>query len=241
MQDFQLVAHRGYPNRFPDNSLMGIQAALNAGAEFLEIDVQLSTSGTPWLFHDETLDRVCGREGRLVDLDDREISQLRASEAARFGDQFAEERIASLVDVARELSVRPNVFTFVEIKPVAVEAFGAEQVVDAVAGCLQDLMGQITIISFSIDCLRAVSERTPHSYGLILESWGQVETDLTRVGGSIVFCNHEKLPSASQIDLDMQLAVYEVIDPELAMELGRRGAHFVETFAYPEMSAALGR
>lgn len=241
MASFELVAHRGYPLRFPDNSMSGVRAALEHEARFLEIDVQMSRSGTIWLFHDEHLQRVSGRQGRLVEQSDEQIESLRASETARLGLEFADERLTRLVEVARELEVRPDVFTFVEIKPVAVKEFGADVVVDAVAECLERLVGQVAIISFSIECLRAVKQRTPHSYGLILTDWEQVNTDLPEIGGEFVFCNYEKLPPGPLPDLDARLAVYEVVDPELARELGERGAEFVETFAIAEMREALGQ
>jgi len=240
MPDFQLVAHRGYPHRYPDNSLAGIRAALEAGATQLEVDIQLSASGTPWLFHDETLKRVCGLRGRFGDLDDAAVAELAASEAARFGEAFADEPVARLEELARELEPRPDVHTFVEIKPEAVAQFGPEATVDAVAARLERLVGQVTIISFSVPCLRAVAERTPHPHGLILERWSQTRDELEEVGGPVVFCNYKKLPRGDDpIDLGRELAVYEVVDPELALALGRRGAHYVETFAWPEMHAAL--
>ncbi|MFT7669766.1 MAG: glycerophosphoryl diester phosphodiesterase [Planctomycetota bacterium] len=240
MPEFQLIAHRGFPQRYPDNSLSGIIAALDAGATYLEVDVQLSTSGTPYLFHDESLKRVSGFEGKLVELDDEGVSKLRASEAARFGEQFADEPIAKLRHLAQELSLRPEVFTFVEIKPIALDTFGVGHVVEKVAECLKDLEGKVAIISFSAPCLRAVRELTSHPIGLILETWEQLETDARELNGEYIFCNHEKLPAQGQIKMDAKLAVYEVIDPTLATKLVERGAQFVETFNYPEMSAALG-
>jgi glycerophosphoryl diester phosphodiesterase len=240
MPDFDLVAHRGYPDRYPDNSMAGIRAALDAGARQLEIDVQLSSDGTPWLFHDETLSRVCGLGGRLVDLSDEGIGALRASEAPRFGARFQDEPIARLADVARELEGRPEVFTFVEIKPVAVETHGAETVVDAVAACLGSLEGRVAIISFSVECLRVAAERTPYELGLILESWSQLATDFSELRTQHVFCDVDKLPAEGLLEVDAVLTVYEVVDPELARQLVARGARNVETFAYPQMRAALG-
>jgi glycerophosphoryl diester phosphodiesterase len=239
MQNFELVAHRGYPKRYPDNSLVGIRAVLDAGARNLEIDVQLSTSGTPWLFHDDTLGRVCGLGGRLTDLADEGVASLRASEAPRFGSRFVDEPVARLSDVARELEGRPGIFTFVEIKPIAVEAFGAEAVVDAVAAELQGLTGRVAIISFDVTCLEAAAARTPHEIGLILSSWVQLESDYAALAPQHVFCDVEKLPRKGKLELAASLAVYEIIVPEQALELGERGAQYIETFAYPEMRDAL--
>ena len=39
-----LVAHRGYALRYPENTLAAFQAAITAGARFVECDVQLSAA-----------------------------------------------------------------------------------------------------------------------------------------------------------------------------------------------------
>ena len=239
MPNFELVAHRGYPLHYPDNSLVGIRAALQAGARFLEIDVQMSASGTIWLFHDESLERVAGQAGSLIDLDDAAIGDLRAAEAARLGDAFAHEPLASLRDVVAELEEHPDAFAFVEIKPCAVQRFGAARVVQAVASLLEPIAERVSIISFSMDCLHAVASDTQLPHGLILETWDQLQTDAREIQSSHIFCNYLKLPAEGPLDVGTKLAVYEVTDPALARELGERGAHFVETFEYIEMRDAL--
>ena len=236
---YDLVAHRGYPHKFPDNSLSGIRAALEAGAKFLEIDVQLSTSGTPWLFHDESLERVCAMGGSLVDMDDGAIGSLRASEAARFGAQFADEPIARLSQVITLLQEFPDAFVFVEIKPCSVQRSGAEQAVAAVARELEPIRGRCTIISFSIPCLRVVAANTTLPHGIILETWEQLKTDAQEFNNSHIFINYKKLPWDGSIDVGTQLAVYEVVDPVIARKLGARGCHFVETFDFPGLKAIL--
>ena len=45
-----LVAHRGYPARLPENTLPSIKAALQAGARYVEVDVQeLDVDFLTWL------------------------------------------------------------------------------------------------------------------------------------------------------------------------------------------------
>ena len=51
----ELVAHRGYALHYPENTLIGIEAAIRAGARYVEVDVQLSADKVPVLFHDRTL------------------------------------------------------------------------------------------------------------------------------------------------------------------------------------------
>jgi len=69
--DFRGVyyAHRGlYDNQggVPENSLPAFRAAAERGYG-VELDVQLSSDGRVVVFHDDTLDRVCGVHGNVAD------------------------------------------------------------------------------------------------------------------------------------------------------------------------------
>ena len=69
-------AHRGLHSRdksVPENSLAAFELAASAGYG-IELDVQLSKDGQVVVFHDDTLDRVCGVHGRVDAFD---YSQLR--------------------------------------------------------------------------------------------------------------------------------------------------------------------
>ena len=59
----ELIAHRGWAYRYPENTLPAIAGALGAGARYVEFDVQITADGVPVLFHDSTLDRTAGRPG----------------------------------------------------------------------------------------------------------------------------------------------------------------------------------
>lgn len=62
-------AHRGLydnENGVPENSLAAFRAAADRGYG-VELDVQLSSDGFVVVFHDDTLDRVCGVRGNVVD------------------------------------------------------------------------------------------------------------------------------------------------------------------------------
>ena len=62
------LAHRGLHENpaLPENSIGAFQAAVDAGFG-IELDVQLSNDGVPVVFHDQTLDRVCGISGSTRD------------------------------------------------------------------------------------------------------------------------------------------------------------------------------
>ena len=69
-------AHRGlWGGDVPENSLAAFRAAAEAGFG-IELDVQLSGDGEVMVFHDYTLDRVCGVEGRLIDRTAAELCNI---------------------------------------------------------------------------------------------------------------------------------------------------------------------
>ncbi len=73
------IAHRGLHSEdgtVPENSLAAFSLAVENGYG-IELDVQLSKDGRVVVFHDDTLDRVCGVHSRVDELDYGELSGLR--------------------------------------------------------------------------------------------------------------------------------------------------------------------
>lgn len=71
-------AHRGLHDNAspaPENSLPAFKKAVNAGYG-IELDVQLTRDRIPVVFHDETLDRVCGVSGKVHDYTLQELSRF---------------------------------------------------------------------------------------------------------------------------------------------------------------------
>ncbi len=71
-----LYAHRGlHDNRgdAPENSMKAFEKAVEGGYG-IELDVQLSKDKIPVIFHDFTLKRVCGNEGKVCDYTYEELS-----------------------------------------------------------------------------------------------------------------------------------------------------------------------
>lgn len=72
-------AHRGLHKRdksIPENSIAAFERAARRGYG-IELDVQLSRDGRVVVFHDDTLNRVCGVDSRVDELTYDELRQLR--------------------------------------------------------------------------------------------------------------------------------------------------------------------
>lgn len=63
-----VISHRTQNGTMPENTLVGVEAALEARADGVELDVRLTADGIPVLLHDATLERTTG--------DPREVSAL---------------------------------------------------------------------------------------------------------------------------------------------------------------------
>ena len=80
MRPFQkfLYAHRGLHDNnsdAPENSMAAFKKAVDAGFG-IEMDVQLTKDRIPVVFHDFTLERVCGGEGKVYDYTYKELQQF---------------------------------------------------------------------------------------------------------------------------------------------------------------------
>lgn len=71
-------AHRGYHNNsnfIPENSIEAFEAALDKNLP-IELDVHLTKDHRVVVFHDDTLNRICGVDGTIEDMTFDELEQL---------------------------------------------------------------------------------------------------------------------------------------------------------------------
>ncbi|MFD1609379.1 glycerophosphodiester phosphodiesterase [Oceanobacillus luteolus] len=59
------VAERGYPLRFPENTLSSFQAAINLNFTHTKLEVHLTKDGIPVVFRDATIDRMTSGSGEI--------------------------------------------------------------------------------------------------------------------------------------------------------------------------------
>ncbi|KAL1974089.1 hypothetical protein VTN31DRAFT_5649 [Thermomyces dupontii] len=73
----QIIAHRGYKARFPENTLSAFKGAIAAGCHALEMDVHVSRDGVVVMSHDLSLERCYGVDRQIPDCDWDYLSTLR--------------------------------------------------------------------------------------------------------------------------------------------------------------------
>lgn len=225
-----LVAHRGAPERLPENSLAGFRAALEAGARQLETDIQLTADGIPVLSHDDNLLRMTGRDRQVTQMRWADLRELPASQPERFDNAFPDARIARLTEFVALLAEWPQVQAFVEVKQESLDVFGLAGVIEPVLECLAPVREQCVLISFSADAVRYGHGRL--RTGWVLGGWDDAaRATATQLAPDFLFVSRRHLPP-DHVPLwpgPWQWAVYTVNEaPEVARYL-TRGVQLVET------------
>ena len=236
-----LIAHRGYAAKYPENTVIAFTKAIIAGAQFIECDVQLSADQVPILFHDAGLARICGQPGAINDYPLTDLQKFHAALPDKFGNKFTEVPIATLQDLIDLLKQHPSVTAFVELKKNSLKHFGTDLVVSKVLDMLEEIKGQAVIISYDIDALYETRNAGWEQIGVVVDTWKETDSAaIIDLQPHYLFCNVNGLPANGTISFPgARIAVFEVDDPDLALELAARGVDMIETFAIKEMLTAL--
>jgi len=236
----ELIGHRGYPRHYPENTLIGFEAAIAAGARYIETDVQLTKDRVPVLFHDHRLRRICGVDGAIADYSYAQLLEFQASEFDRFGYKFTQLRIPALADLGALLERHPAVTAFIELKRAGIEGFGADSVLECVHAALKPVISRCVPISYVLDVLPAARPSFP-AVGAVIDRWRERKQDIIQaIQPEYLFCDVAGLPRFGKLHFhSAKIAVYEVVDPKIALRLAGRGVHMIETFEVGEMRQAL--
>ncbi len=98
----KIFAHRGYSALYPENTMKAFAEAYKAGADGIELDVQLTKDGEIVVIHDEKVDRTTNGKGFVKDYTFRELKKLDAGYKKKTSSK--EETIPSLSEVLEWLS-----------------------------------------------------------------------------------------------------------------------------------------
>ncbi len=85
-QKIAVIAHRGEHLRHPENTMPAYRAAIDCGADFIEVDVRTSKDGRLVVMHDGKADRTTNGTGAIKETT---FAQIRALDAgAKFSKEF---------------------------------------------------------------------------------------------------------------------------------------------------------
>ena len=247
-REVAIIAHAGAQGHAPPNTLEAFEAALELGADTLEMDLQVTADRDIVTIHDGTVDRTTDGTGAVADLTLAELQALDAG--ATWTDEdgdtpFAGQgvRHATLREVFEAF---PATHLIIELKTDGGEAI-IQPAIDLVRG--YEAEDRVTIASFREDYLQPVREQLPgvptnmpesetydfyvrHLAGL--HPWWQPPGHLYQVpedfdGRRVVTPRFVR--AAERLGVDVQ--VWTVNDPEQMHRVLDAGAHGIIT-DYPD-------
>jgi glycerophosphoryl diester phosphodiesterase len=144
------VAHRGFHARAEgriENSASAVAAAIGKGFA-IEVDLRITGDGKVVVFHDATLDRLCGMSGRVADLSFDVVTAQKLT--------GSEDTVLSFDALLRMVSGK--VPLVIEIKTDRKSDGRLER---AVAAALGGYQGPAAVMSFDPDCVGRMRQFAP--------------------------------------------------------------------------------
>jgi glycerophosphoryl diester phosphodiesterase len=166
-----IYAHRGlWGGDIPENSLAAFRAARLAGIG-VELDVRLTADGAPVVFHDATLERMCGNDRRLDQVTARDLAGLSLPDRSP---------IPTLESVLDEMEGLP---VLLELK---VDAPGDARIADIVAQMIAARGGALAVMSFDeVTVARLCQLIEDRLVGLLIDAE-------SRIGAEAIFAKAAK-------------------------------------------------
>ncbi len=126
-------AHRGLHNEErAENSMSAFRAARDAGYG-IELDVRLSRDGELVVFHDSTLSRVCGVEGKVIDYTSAELREMSLRGTSDGIPTFREvlDMIDGAVPLLIEIKMEPGESGVAEKLAEVIEGYRGDYIVES--------------------------------------------------------------------------------------------------------------
>jgi glycerophosphoryl diester phosphodiesterase len=227
MAGFIKVAHRGASGHFPENTRLAFEKAIEARADMIELDCQLSQDGHVVVFHDERLNRTARARGKIGE---KTLEQLKKLDVGQWRKKaFKGERILTIEEVLQ--FVAGHIDLCIEIKHFPHSPYGIELKLLFILSHYSCLDRTI-ISSFNYHCLDRVRELAPESRVGVLFGVDSKEDpfaaarrlDATSIHVQKDLATREFMDRAWEGGLDVHVwTVNEVRDMEKFASLGVQG------------------
>ena len=106
-------AHRGFSGKYPENTMLAFEKAVEAGCEGIELDVHFSKDQELVIIHDEKVDRTSDGNGYVKDFTYEELKKI--SFSYKFAEEIGFQKIPTLKEYF-EFVKDKDLITNIELK-----------------------------------------------------------------------------------------------------------------------------
>jgi len=219
-----VTAHRGNARAAPENTLSAMRKAIESGADYAEMDVQLTSDGKVVLLHDRDLKRVAGVSKRLDELTYDEVRKLDVG--SWFDPAFAGEQVPTLAEVID--LCRNKIKLNIEMKFFGRDLQLAGKVADIIRA--QNFESECLVTSLNNDALRDGKRRNPRLRTGLTIAHALGDASRLEVDGLSVrldFLSDSLLRAAHRQGLEVH--VWTVNDPRQMFQAMKRGVDNIIT------------
>jgi glycerophosphoryl diester phosphodiesterase len=195
-------AHRGGAADGDENTMDAFERAVASGYLYLETDVHSTSDGVPVVFHDDTLQRMFGRPGKIEDLSWADVASLKIGGAAA---------VPTLVDLLEAL---PTARLNIDMK--------ADSAVDPTIEAVWKLNARdrVLLASFSDRRIRWVRQVCGPRQAT---SMGQREVAALRIGSLVGRGLGGFVPGVPAVQVPVRYAGVKVVDARFVRHAHRLG------------------
>ena len=174
-----LISHRFRGFSKYENTIAGLNSALDFGVKIVEFDIRVASCGTPMIYHDEAAPDKTGQH--------RHLSRHKASEFAALGGNFTHMPTADALFEAIAAHSFKDTFLLIDIKDG-----GFEEAIHALV-CLHRLQDRVSYVSWVPNVLYAMHDIAP-DIPLCLSHWCQNPNAAIRANHEIHVAKNGHIP-----------------------------------------------
>lgn len=133
-----VIAHRGYNAKYPENTLLAFEKAIDVGADYCELDIEFTKDGKIVVIHDDSTKRVADKDLQVTASTLAELKQLDLGNGQRIPTlaevlELCEGKIGLNIEIkgrnmAKALAEELSVFNM--NKDIIVSSFHHQEIID---------------------------------------------------------------------------------------------------------------
>ena len=157
----KIIAHRGASSIAPENTVASYMKAIEAGADFIEIDLRLSKDDSIMVIHDETLDRTTNGTGEVKNYDYNYLKSLSAGYPKKFGQDFTGEQIPTLFEVLKLVKGKVDICIDIKNTPEMPVLIMIEKMT---------MTDNVVLMSYNVDKLKRIKTKAPQIRTVLIKN-----------------------------------------------------------------------
>lgn len=154
MNLFEIVAHRGFPTKAPENTLEAFQHAIEFGADAIEFDVRLTSDGIPVIYHYFYLEEMTNTSGPIFNITFEQLQKVKILDCNN--QEINDYRILTLDELLE--TIGDQIGLEIEIKGPEPES---SEIIGAVLSRFKHLWKKIEVTSYEPMLLTAIRKKCP--------------------------------------------------------------------------------